>query len=129
MIIVDDGITIPYSLESHNFFFKNDCDAILNAIGGNSTKKEFGYYERGCGLNNSFSLMTQGGYNSIFVASRNGIIYSKKDKIYKIDNSNNSIEGTIIGLRFDLNFDFISLYEIIRKRFDITMLGGVNNDN
>lgn len=125
VIIVDNGITIPHSLELHDFTFKNDGYAILNAIDGNSTKNNLGYYERGFGLNNSFSLMTQGGDNSILLASRNGIIFSKKDKIYKIDNSNKSIDGTIIGLRFDLNFSFKNLYDIIRERYDVDMLRGV----
>ncbi|WP_407380947.1 hypothetical protein [Methanobrevibacter sp.] len=129
VIIFDDGITIPYSLESHDFIFKKDWNAILNAIGGISTKNEFGYYERGCGLNNCFSLMTQGGCNSILVASGKGIICSKKDKLYKIDISNKAIDGTIIGLRFDLNYNFNSLYEIIKKRYDVEKMGGVNYDN
>ena len=83
IIIIDDGITIPKSLELHDFSFKNDCEAILSAINGNSTKNDFGYFERGCGLNNSFMLMTQSDNSSILVASRNGLIYSKKDNIYK----------------------------------------------
>lgn len=121
IIIIDDGITIPKSLELHGFNFKNDCEAILSAINGNSTKNEFGYFERGCGLNNSFMLMTQSENSSILVASRNGLIYSKKDNIYKRDISNNSINGTIIALRFDKNYNFKSLYEIIKNRYDVNM--------
>ena len=121
IMIIDDGITIPKSLELNDFCFKNDCEAILSAINGNSTKKEFCYFERGCGLNNSFMLMTQSENSSILVASRNGLIYSKKDNIYKIDISNNSINGTIIGLRFDRNYNFKSLYEIIKNRYDVNM--------
>ena len=73
--------------------------------------------------------MSQGKNNSIIISSRNGLIYSKKDKIYKRDISDNLIDGTLIGLRFDLNYDFDSLYEIIRKRFDVKNVMGSENDN
>lgn len=119
IIIFDDGLSIPHSLELHNHDFNNDCEAILSAINGNSTKETISNVERGCGLNNSFSIMSEGKNNSIIVASRNGLICSKRGKIYKRDISDNLIDGTIAGLRFDLNYSFDSLYNIIRKRFDV----------
>ena len=44
---LDDGITIPQSLKKLNYPLKNNCDAIIKAINGLSSKNEFGYIERG----------------------------------------------------------------------------------
>ena len=42
---LDDGITIPASLKKLNFPIENDCDAIIQAINGLSSKNELGYIE------------------------------------------------------------------------------------
>ena len=37
---MDNGISIPGSFKKSNIPFKNDCDAIIQAVNGMSTKKE-----------------------------------------------------------------------------------------
>ena len=57
---IDDGISIPISLKNNGYAFKNDSQAIMNAINGLSTKNEHGYIERGTGLNNTTNIVTWG---------------------------------------------------------------------
>ncbi len=110
---LDNGISIQKSFENNNFDFKDDCDAILKAINGKSTKQVSGYIERGYGLNNIISLLTLENNGSVLIASRKGAVYIDGNKIYLKELSKKSIEGTLICLRFEVNQDFDNFYSLI----------------
>jgi hypothetical protein len=95
---MDNGISIPGRFEEHDFEFKNDYDAIHQAINGKSTAYE-NEEMRGTGLNSSISLVTKGIKGSILIASRNGVYYiDEKNTKYKYLNDN-YIKGTLISIR------------------------------
>lgn len=110
---LDDGISIQNSFENNNFSFENDCDAILNAVNGMSTKQISGFIERGYGLNNIVSLTSLDNNGAVLIASRNGMIYIDKNKIYKRKLSKITINGCIVALRLNVNQDFNNFYTLI----------------
>ena len=106
-------ISIQNSFENNNFAFENDCDAILNAINGISTKQISGYIERGYGFNNIVSLTAFDNRGAVLIASRNGMIYIDRNKIYKRELSKITINGCIVGLRLNSNQGFNNFYDQI----------------
>lgn len=59
-IVKDNGISISDSFKNANYSFKNDCDALIKAVNGLSTKNDLGYIERGTGLNNTTNIVVNG---------------------------------------------------------------------
>ena len=110
---LDDGISIQNSFENNNFDFENDCDAILKAVNGKSTKQVSGYLERGYGLNNIVSLTALDNNGAALIASRNGMVYIDKNKIYKRELSKITINGCMVALRLNINRDFNNFYTLI----------------
>ena len=102
---MDDGITIPASLKKLNTPIKNDCDAIIKAINGLSSKNELGYVERGTGLNNTINIVTSGS---------NGLIHLTKDNIIAREVPNDCIDGTLVSLRMNLNSK-IDIYKYLKQ--------------
>ena len=78
---IDNGMTIPNSFKKNNIKFNKDSKAIIKAINGLSTKNEFGYIERGTGLNNTTNIVTNGDNGSILIVSGCGLVYITKDNI------------------------------------------------
>lgn len=99
---MDDGITIPTSLQEGNYSFENDCEAILEAINGLSTKNELGFIERGTGLNNTINITTNGCDGSALICSGGGLVFICKNEVHIKDISKTPINGTLISLRMDL---------------------------
>jgi hypothetical protein len=96
--VIDNGITIPYLLEINNLGGIDDCNRILSAINGISTKKEIG---RGYGLSSSTKITIDGLDGECYIVSRRGIVHLKANgfrKLYKLEN--NVYNGTIIYMRF-----------------------------
>lgn len=110
--LIDDGISFQNSFENNKIDFSDDCDAILKAINGKSTKQIDGYLTRGYGLNNIVSLLNDS-KGSILIASRLGIICIENNKVYKRLIENKYIEGSLIAFRFDSNHDFRNFFELI----------------
>lgn len=100
---IDNGISIPTSLKDANYSFDNDCNAIIEAINGLSTKNDVGYIERGTGLNNTINIATNGCNGSVLICSRNGLIFIDENEIHAKDINKNPINGTLISLRMDLS--------------------------
>lgn len=105
---LDNGITIPQSFKNNNFEFEDDCDAILKAMNGLSTKNELGYIERGTGLNNCINIIKNGFEGSILLVSGYGLIHITPKIIESAILNEKYINGTMISIKMDLrkNIDF-----------------------
>ena len=111
---LDDGITIPASLKKLNTPIKNDCDAIIKAINGLSSKNELGYVERGTGLNNTINIVTSGSNGEVLIVSGCALIHLTKDNIIAREVPNDCIDGTLVSLRMNLNSK-IDIYKYLKQ--------------
>lgn len=111
-LFLDDGITIPNSLRYGNNPIKNDCDGVIEAINGLSTKNDFGFIERGTGLNNTVNIVISGGNGEIIIASGHALIYITSDEIIK-EKASEYINGTKIILRLKLH-EKIDIYKYLK---------------
>ncbi len=111
---IDDGISIPTSLKNNGYNFKKDSEAIMNALNGLSTKNEFGYIERGTGLNNSTNIVINGYVGSFLIVSGTGLAYITKENIITQKIPKNCIKGTLISLRVKLN-EKIDIYKYLNQ--------------
>lgn len=100
---LDDGITIPASLKNAKYHIKNDCDGLIKAINGLSSKNELGYIERGTGLNNTLNIVTSGGEGEVLIASGCALIHISEDRIISKEIPHDCINGTLVSLRMNLN--------------------------
>lgn len=100
---IDNGISIPKSLENNNYSFKNDCETVLKALNGLSTKNNFGYIERGTGLNNTANIVINGSEGSILIVSGCALIFLRENEIFKKELKDKCINGTLISIRMNLN--------------------------
>lgn len=99
---MDDGITIPTSLRNGNYSFENDCNAILEAVNGLSTKNELGFIERGTGLNNTLNIVANGCGGSALICSGCGLVSICQNEVYVRDINKTPINGTLISLKMNL---------------------------
>lgn len=111
---LDDGITIPASLKKLNYFIKNDCDAIIKALNGLSSKNEVGYIERGTGLNNTANIVTSGSDGEVLIASGCALVHLTKDRIIVKEILPECIDGTLVSLRMNLNSK-IDIYKYLEQ--------------
>lgn len=112
---IDDGISIPKSLENAGIFFKNDCDAINKAINGASEDRT-NELLRGYGLNSSANLVVRGNNGSILIISRKGLLHiDKYEKKFK-ELKNNYIQGTLVSVLINKSMvkDFYTYMEHIK---------------
>lgn len=94
---IDDGISIPKSLENAGICFENDCDAIDKAINGASEDKT-NELLRGYGLNSSLNLVARGNGGEILISSRKGLLHiDKYEKGFK-ELKKNYIQGTQVSM-------------------------------
>lgn len=116
---MDNGISIPGSFKEFGYEFRNDCEAIVRAVNGLSTKEDDdGYVERGTGLNNTVNIVTNGGRGSVLIASGNGLVQIKKNGVIVDTIPDNYIDGTLISLR--LRDDKINISENLGKvKYDL----------
>lgn len=103
--VFDNGITIPHAFETKSISFKNDSDAIKQALQGKSTKKEKG---RGTGLRSSKKLVEKGLNGDFFVISRKGFIHKNIIKTL-----NKKLNGTLIYIKFKAPQKALNIYEYI----------------
>lgn len=111
---LDDGITIPASLKKLNYFIKNDCDAIIKALNGLSSKNEVGYIERGTGSNNTANIVTSGSDGEVLIASGCALVHLTKDRIIVKEILPECIDGTLVSLRMNLNSK-IDIYKYLEQ--------------
>ena len=86
MCIMDNGLSIPGKFEMFGIDFKDDCDAISQAINQISTAKDDVVslrYERGSGLYTTLRLVIEGNGGSALIVSRNGCLHNGSKDNYK----------------------------------------------
>lgn len=110
---IDDGITIPQSLKNADYHFDNDCEYLIEAINGLSTKKELGFIERGTGLNNTSNIVINGGNGSILIVSGCALAHMEKNNI-NVKEIPNCFNGTLISLRIKLD-NKIDIYNYLNQ--------------
>ena len=111
---IDNGINIANSLKNTNNSFKNDCDSIIKAINGLSTKSELGFVERGTGLNNTLNIVTNGCHGSVLIGSGKGLIYIDNENTYLKNIDATPINGTLISLRMNLS-EKVDIYKYLNS--------------
>ena len=111
---LDDGITIPSSLKKLNYPIKNDCDAIIKAINGLSSKNDLGYIERGTGLNNTINIVTSGGDGEVLIVSGCALVHITTENIIVREIPQDCINGTLVSLRMNLNSK-IEIYKYLKQ--------------
>lgn len=107
---VDNGISIPTSLRNASYSFENDCETIIEAINGLSTKNELGFIERGTGLNNTINLVTNGCKGCALICSGRGLVFISKKEVYSKEI--NPFNGTLISLRMNLK-EKVNIYNYL----------------
>ena len=111
---LDDGITIPSSLKNAKYPIKNDCDAIIKAINGLSSKNELGYIERGTGLNNTINIVTSGSNGEVLIVSGCALIHITAENITAREIPQDCINGTLVSLRMNLGSK-IDIYKYLKQ--------------
>ncbi|OPX57572.1 MAG: hypothetical protein A4E25_02217 [Methanobacterium sp. PtaB.Bin024] len=109
----DNGISIPGNFSEYNIDYKDDKDAVMQAIDGTSTKDEFA--ERGWGINRLVEMFIEEANGEIFIASRNGGVYVDKNKprLYNLGKTY-KINGTLVSLR--ISKSDIDIYQYMKSR-------------
>lgn len=113
LIFIDNGISIIDSFKNANFTFENDCDALLKAINGLSTKNELGFIERGTGLNNTINIVINGFKGEILLISGGALMYLNNDEIIPKKIPKDWSNGTIVYIRMKLNSE-IDMYNYLK---------------
>jgi len=111
---LDDGITIPISLKKLDFPIKNDCDAVIKAINGLSSKNELGYIERGTGLNNTINIVTSGSEGEVLIVSGCALIHINNNNVFARKIPKDCIDGTLVSLRMNLDSK-IDIYKYLKQ--------------
>jgi len=111
--IIDDGISIPGSLEETGEFFDEDAEAIFSAINGTSSDKE-DYGLHGRGLNTSAAITSLGFREEMLISSREGTCTIDENGI-KLYKNVPYIQGTFISLRVNTN-KIRNIHEYTKKR-------------
>ena len=101
-IIADNGISIRNSFKNAGYPFENDCDALIKAVNGLSTKNDLGYIERGTGLNNTINIIVNGINGEFLLISCNALLYINSEKIISQKIPQKYSNGTIIHFRVEL---------------------------
>lgn len=113
-IVKDNGISIIDSFRNAEYSFENDCDALIKAVNGLSTKNDLGYIERGTGLNNTTNIVVNGFEGEILIISGQGVLYINNDNIITQKTPPGFSNGTIIHLRVDLTSK-IDMYNYLNQ--------------
>lgn len=95
---MDNGISIPGSFKKSGISFKNDCDAIIQAVNGMSTRDNGEYIGRGTGLNSTINIVTQAN-GIVLIASGDCVVELTKRKLYSKKIPEEYIKGTLVSLR------------------------------
>lgn len=93
---------------------QSHCEAILKAINGLSTKNEFGFIERGTGLNNSINIVVNGAVGRFFIASGDCAMEISNEGILVNNFSKSYLNGVLISLRLNLSSK-IDMYSYLKQ--------------
>ena len=116
---MDNGISILGSFKQAEISFNNDCDAIIQAINGMSTKNQDEFIGRGTGLNSVVNIVTQGAGGIVLIASRNGVVELTKNNVVARKIPDDYINGTLVSLRVKSN-KHIDIYEhLIGRKYEL----------
>lgn len=113
-IINDNGISIIDSFRNADYAFENECDALVKAVNGLSTKNDIGYIERGTGLNNTVNIVVNGFKGEILIISSHASLYLGNEKIIVQKTPKNFKNGTTIHIRVDLSSK-INMYNYLNQ--------------
>ncbi len=113
-IIADNGISIRNSFKNVGYSFEDDCDALIKAINGLSTKNDFGYIERGTGLNNTINIIANGFNGEFLLISGNALLYITSEKIISQKIPKKFSNGTTIHFRVELTSK-IDMYNYLNQ--------------
>ncbi|RJS92435.1 hypothetical protein CW705_02815 [Candidatus Bathyarchaeota archaeon] len=103
----DDGITINGCFKKHGMGFKNDCQAIVEAINGASTKGD----QRGFGLNTTMRIFTHGIKGQMLIVSGRGCVMFSKTKQQPYDlGKAYQLEGTLVSVRIPYPSPEVDIY-------------------
>ena len=111
-IFMDNGISIINSFKNANYPVENDCDSLMKAINGLSTKNEIGYIERGTGLNNTANIVVNGFKGEILIVSNNALLYISSENIILKKIQQSPHKGTLVYLRLKLDLE-IDMYKYL----------------
>lgn len=110
--VLDNGITIPGSYESHKLHFGSDPEALDKALKGLSTKKEV---ERGRGLSTVSNVVKEAFKGDLWLISRRGALvtgHTYQRKLYKFEHL--SLPGTMGYIRFKMPKKEVDPYPFIK---------------
>ncbi|MCX6771797.1 MAG: hypothetical protein NTX79_07110 [Candidatus Micrarchaeota archaeon] len=114
LCILDNGKSIPGSFKEHGKPFKNDVDAIIQAISGVTTKAGD---ERGTGLGFVSNLITKGLCGEAFISSGDGFVYlGKNGKDLVFNDPRIRYKGTIAALRMPYVAKKVDINDFINTR-------------
>lgn len=100
---MDNGVSIPGSFREANFKVKNDCDSIIKAINGFSTKDNDEFVGRGTGLNSIINIVNKGAKGDVLIVSGDGLIEIKNSNVYAKFIPKGFLKGTLVSLRLSSN--------------------------
>jgi len=106
----DDGITINGCFKKHGMGFESDCQAIVEAINGASTKGD----QRGFGLNTTMRIFTHGIKGQMLIVSGKGcVMFSKtKKRLYSLSKTY-ELGGTLVSVRIPYPSPEVNIYEYL----------------
>lgn len=106
----DDGITINGCFKKHGLEGRNDCEAIIEATEGVSTKSK----ERGFGLNTTMRICTNGTSGDMLIISGNGglLTTEKYRQPYRLEKEL-ELTGTLVGFRIPFMGNEVNIYEFL----------------
>jgi hypothetical protein len=115
--VIDDGISIPGSLEAAGFTFTHgDADAINQAVQGRSAKVMEGM--RGTGLRTVTNLLVEGMKGELLIVSRGGILSRKHsllgaegERLYQTNK--HPFPGTLVGMVIPEQESGVDIYDYI----------------
>jgi len=107
--VLDNGLTIPGVFDKAKITFKDDCDAIRQAMEGVSTKNEGG---RGFGLRTSKKVAIEGLNGEMHIYSRaGGILINPKRREKYVKLQKNPLIGTLVYMRLYIPKKRLNIYE------------------
>ena len=109
-VFFDDGITINGCFKKHGLTGRDDCDAIIEAVNGVSTKSK----ERGFGLNSTMRIFTNGTAGDMLIISGNGgLLTTKKYRQPYTLAKELELTGTLVGFRIPFMKKVVNIYEFL----------------
>lgn len=106
----DDGITINGCFKKHGLIGRNDCNAILEATNGVSTKSK----ERGFGLNSTMRIFTKGTAGEMLIISgKGGLLTTEKNRQPYTLEKVLELTGTLVGFRIPFMRKEVNIYEFL----------------